>query len=207
MTIRPNGRFLMWGLCAAATGLMACATGRSAVVAGQHDVAAPGEKAQPAAGVPYTSQELGFELDKPAGEDWALATDVTSPEGRPIPVVVAHPDSGAQIVVQVSEPMGSPKDLAQLLRSRLQEEGFMRVGGEQQLQIDSGADAYGFDFSVEGEAAGRVAVIEVGQQFVLVIASWPENADGRLVSDIDEVVRSVRAPGSAEPAMVRPDKA
>jgi hypothetical protein len=158
-------------------------------------------------GIPFSSPELGFELDKPPGGSWAIATNVTSPEGRPIPVVVAHPQSGAQIVIQVSEPVDSPRKLAAMLREKLRGEQTLQLGTAQKLQMDSGSDAYGFEFAVRGEAKGRVAVISVGDEIVLVVASWPENADPHIVQDIDGVVRSVRTPTGASHASLRPDRA
>lgn len=156
----------------------------------------------------FTSSELGVELDKPEGSGWALATDVISPQGNAIPVVVAHPASGAQIVMQVSDGIEPPDTLAAMLRHKLGEEGSINVGEAAPLQVDCGADAYGFDFSVDGEAKGRVALIQLGEQIVLVVASWPPDAEGRLEKDIDRVVKSVRRPASGvTPTALRPDKA
>lgn len=158
-------------------------------------------------GEAYTSQELGFELDRPAGQEWALATNVLSPDGRPIPVVVAHPATGAQIVVQVSEPVDRPEALATMLKEKLSDEKSLKIGEPMKIAIDSGGEAFGFEFGVKGEALGRVAVIEVGGQIILVVASWPEDADPSVVKAIDSVVKSVRAPATVNPAMLRPDKA
>jgi hypothetical protein len=85
----------------------------------------------------------------------------------------------------------------------------MSVGDPRKVETDSGADAYGFDFEVENDALGRVALIEVDGQIVLVVASWPKATDKKLVQDIDAVVRSVRpsAGGAADPVLLRPDKA
>lgn len=157
-------------------------------------------------GKPFSAPELGFELDQPEGDDWALATGVTSPEGRDIPVVVAHPKSGAQIVVQVSRPDSTPEALAHMLKTRLEAELPMEIGDPEQLDMESGSDAYGFPFSIVGEASGRVAVIQVGDQVILVVASWPENAGADIVNDVDGVVRSVRLPQNSDPVLLRPDK-
>lgn len=156
----------------------------------------------------FTSSKIGVELDKPKDGGWALATDVVSPQGNAIPVVVAHPDSGAQIVMQVSDGLDSPKAIATLLRQKLGEEGAIHLGETTALRIDNGADAYGFDFSVDGEAKGRVALIQLGEQIVLVVASWPPDAGNKLEKDVDAVVRSVRRPASGvTPTSMRPDKA
>jgi hypothetical protein len=160
-----------------------------------------------AKGTPFSAPELGFEIDKPAGNDWAVATNVVSPEGRPIPVVVAHPQSGAQIVIQVSDPVDTPKTLAFMLRQKLQAEQHLDLGAPSRVNMDSGADAYGFDFAVKGEAKGRVAVISCGDEIILVVASWPVNANGQIVRDIDGVVRSVRTASGTIRTSVRPDKA
>lgn len=157
-------------------------------------------------GQPFSSPELGFELDQPESSGWAVATDVTSPEGREIPVVVAHPESGAQIVVQVSQPDTTPESLAHMLKTRLEDELPMDIGDPEPIAMESGDDAYGFPFAIAGEAAGRVAVIKVGNQVVLVVASWPENASSDIVDDVDGVVRSVRMPRNSDPVLLRPDR-
>jgi predicted Zn-dependent protease len=190
--------------------LQACATGHTTAVATttpHQAVTASAFHGTLARGVPFSSPELGFELDKPAGKSWAIATNVTSPEGRPIPVVVAHPQSGAQIVIQVSDPVDSPKSLTSMLRQKLQAEKSLTLGAPQKIKNDSGSEAYGFDFAVKGEAKGRVAVISIGQQIILVVASWPENANPQVIDDIDSVVRSVRTPSGTTRASLNPDKA
>lgn len=202
---------LVWVTAACASTSNVERTGSTgAVVVSQGPCTAPHcEQTAPAqdAGT-FTSATLGVELDKPAGDGWALATDVISPQGNEIPVVVAHPASGAQIVMQVSEAMDSPKSLATMLRSKLHEEGSLELGEPEQLKLDHGGDAYGFDFSVDGEAKGRVALIQLGEQIVLVVASWPPDAGARVEKDIDGVVKSVRRPaGGATPTLLRPDKA
>lgn len=145
-------------------------------------------------GESFTDPVLGFELDQPAGDGWALATGVSSPEGRDIPVVVAHPESGAQIVIQVSTPESNPKSLAHMLKTRLEVELPMNISDPEPIAMEFGGDAYGFAFVMSGEAAGRVAVIQLGEQMILVVASWPEDASTDIVSDIDAVVKSVRQP-------------
>lgn len=179
-----------------------CTAGRTAVQA-TSDAPAP---VQTAKGQPFSAPELGFELDQPEGGDWAVARDVTSPEGRDIPVVVAHPESGAQIVVQVSRPDSTPETLAHMLKTRLEAELPMQIGEPQRIAMESGSDAYGFPFTIAGEASGRVAVIQVGDQVILVVASWPENAGSDIVNDVDGVVRSVRLPRNTDPVLLRPDK-
>jgi hypothetical protein len=199
--------------------LAGCALGRearpSAASAGDGPAASParagahGGKAVGAAADErsFNSPELGFALDRPASEGWAMATDVTSPEGRPIPVVVAHPDSGAQIVVQVSKPVGSPEELAQALRDKLKDEKTLEIGKTGRIENRSGQEAWGFPFTVKGEASGRVAIVLVGEHVVLLVASWPEKADRKLVNEVDSVVTSVRPSTDSEPTLSRPDKA
>lgn len=155
----------------------------------------------------WTSPELGVSLDKPHGTEWQVVTGVISPDGRPLPLVVSHEGSGAQIVVQVSEPVQTPRAMAELLHGKLGEEPTLELGDAGRVDVDSGTDAYGFTFHVDGEANGRVAIIRVGEHLVLVVASWPEDAGERIVHDVDGLVRSVReAAGAIAPAM-RPDKA
>lgn len=218
MTVKKTNGFgtLLAAATTASLGLgtlgMGCATAPRAAVATAEETSPVVEAASSRAptapkGIPFTAPDLGFEIDKPAGNEWALATNVTSPEGRPIPIVVAHPDSGAQIVIQVSEPVDSPKLLASMLRDKLNAEQALAMGEPRKLRMNSGSEAYGFEFSVKGEAKGRVAVISTDTEIVLVVASWPEKVDQHVVVDIDSVVRSVRSAGATARANVRPDKA
>jgi hypothetical protein len=156
--------------------------------------------ASPVARETLTAPELGFSLEKPTGEAWVVATDVLSPDGHPIPLVVAH-SSGAQVVVQVSEPVDSPARLAGLLHARLSAEPTLKLGPPRSVEVDAGLAASGFGFKAGADARGRVAIIDVGEHVVLVVASWPTNAGERVVHDIDGLVRSVRAaeaPGENE---------
>lgn len=195
-----------FGLAASLASFAVLAAGCTASRTAVPETSGTSARVQTAKGQPFSAPELGFELDQPEGGEWALATDVTSPEGREIPVVVAHPESGAQIVVQVSRPDSTPETLAHMLKTRLEAELPMQIGDPEQLSMDSGSDAYGFPFSIVGEASGRVAVIQVGDQVILVVASWPENADSDIVDDVDGVVRSVRLPQNSDPVLLRPDK-
>jgi len=158
-------------------------------------------------GEPIDTGDLGFRMDRPSGDHWAVAKGLTSPDGNEIPVVVAHPATGAQLVVQVAEPMESPRQLAGLLHRRLAGEQLIEMTEPRPVRVDSGEDAYGFDFRVRGEARGRVAIIEAGDRVVLVVASWPERVDHKIVEEIDQVVRSVRGNDDADPVLGRPDKA
>jgi hypothetical protein len=197
------GRALSLGLAAAA--LCGCAGGSAA----RGHALAPYVLATDASAKPepWVSDELGVALDKPAGDGWAAATDVVSPDGNAIPLVVAHGASGAQIVVQVSEPVDTPERLAAMLRARLSGEQALELGETRPVKVDSGSEAYGFPFHVEGEANGRVAIIQAGEHVVLIVASWPEDASRRVVDDVDGLVRSVRRSPTAQPATLRPDKA
>jgi hypothetical protein len=105
---------------------------------------------------------------------------------------VAH-SSGAQIVIQVSEPVDSPDRLAGLLHARLTAEPSLKLTMPHPLQVDAGLAACGFGFKADGDADGRVAIIDVGEHVVLVVASWPARAGERVVRDVDALVRSVRA--------------
>ena len=116
--------------------------------------------ASPASVETLTAPGLGFSVDKPNGDDWVVATDVLSPDGHPIPLVVAHA-SGAQIVIQVSEPVDSPDRLAGLLHARLTAEPALKLTVPRPVRVDAGLAASGFGFKADGDALGRVAIIDV----------------------------------------------
>lgn len=204
---RQGGTIALVGCLALAS--VGCASGPGKTLAAQSGSRAIGGSPATAASTtePFTDTDRRFELDTPGGGAWALATDVTSPDGHAIPVVVAHPASGAQMVVQVSEPVDSVESLASMLHDRLEAEASLQVGKPSPVTNDAGSSAYGFSFKLDGEANGRVAVIDLGQQVILVVASWPAGADQSVVDDIDGMVKSVRLPAGADPAMLRPDKA
>lgn len=157
-----------------------------------------------AAGEEWISDELELAIEKPPGDAWAVATDVVSPDGNAIPLLVAHTTTGTQIVVQVSEPVDTPERLTRMLRSRLREEEALELDETKRLKNDAGGDAYGFSFHAEDDADGRVAVIRAGDHIVLVVASWPKGVDRRVIEEVDGLVRSVRSTtpqsGQAGPA-------
>jgi len=171
------------------------ATGCAAGHAARSSETVPRPAASLVRGEEWRSEELGFAIDRPESDAWAVATGVLSPDGHPIPLVLAHED-GAQIVVQATEPVDTPANLAQLLHGRLSGEPMLKLGSPAPLRVASGREASGFRFAAEGDAKGRVAIVDCGGRIVLVVASWPEGGDVRVERDVDAVVRSVRESGA-----------
>ncbi len=173
-----------WGALALVP-LVACSHARPVV-------AAHGGGAGMATFGTYVDHDYGFTLERPTGDGWSISTGVPSPDGFTIPLLVVHKRGGVQIVVQVADTDASPSKMARLLADHIKQDPAIATGSAQQIDNNAGEVAYGFGFRLGEEAAGRVAVVSMGDRMILVIASWPVGADGRLVDQVDRLVMSVR---------------
>ncbi|MFY1825081.1 hypothetical protein ACN47A_04150 [Myxococcus fulvus] len=188
-------RKLAWGFLLVGT---ACSGSRQAVKA---DAAAtepgtggsgPPVAAQTASvSGPYVDEELGFEIIRPS-DDWHLVvTNERTPEGLAIPVVLRHPPSNAQVVLQVAPEVVSPTQFAERLAEGLrQQPGFTTTDPAPLALSDK---AVGFDFQVGDGVHGRVAVRE-GQEgrVLMMLATWPALASAGDIQNVDALIEGIR---------------
>lgn len=170
----------------------------AAVVTGGLASAAPlAPPPEPPVGAPafgsFADTELGFALERPTGQGWAVSTGVATPDGLTIPLLVTHKSAGVQIVVQVAETDANPQEMARVLAEHIREEPGIATGTSMKIGNTAGQKAFGFGFRLGGQAAGRVAVVATGERMVLVIASWPAGAAPDVVGQVDRLVESVHA--------------
>lgn len=157
---------------------------------------------------PYVDEDLGFEIIRPSDE-WLLdATNERTPEGLAIPVVLRHPPSGAQVVLQVAPAVATPTQFAERLTEGLrQQPGFTTTDPVPLSLSDS---AVGFNFQVGDGVHGRVAVREGRKGRVLMmLATWPAVAVAGVTQNVDALIQGIRplperktAPGMVPQARV-----
>ncbi|NTX01349.1 hypothetical protein HUA74_04815 [Myxococcus sp. CA051A] len=205
-------RKLAWGFLVVSAG---CSGSRQAVKA---DAAQPGtggsgqgqvEAMKASVSGPYVDEELGFEIIRPS-DDWQLdATNERTPEGLAIPVVLRHPPSGAQVVLQVAPAVATPTQFAERLTEGLrQQPGFITTDPVPLALSDT---AVGFNFQVGDNVHGRVAVRE-GQEgrVLMMLATWPAQAVAGDIQNVDALIAGIRplpnrkAVPSKVPQAVRP---
>ncbi len=147
--------------------------------------------APPTAGQTYVDKTHHFKIDRP-GPCWSFKTgEELASESIEVPVVVACADSGAQVVVQVAPAVATPGQFAQRLTSGLR----TRTGFEttDAVPIALAEGAVGFDFAVQDQVKGKVAILDGGQDRVFVLlATWPLNAPSAVEKEIDQIMASLK---------------
>jgi hypothetical protein len=144
-----------------------------------------------ASGLVYADTKLGFEISRPQGDAWQFSPgEGESNERVSVPVIVAHRETGAQVVVQVAPAVVSPNQFAQRLTAGLHHQPGFTTTEIEPLPMDG---AFGFAFALGDKVAGRVAVVggASGKVYVL-LATWPQDAPPAVISGVDEIVRSLR---------------
>ncbi|MCP3104426.1 hypothetical protein LZ198_36740 [Myxococcus sp. K15C18031901] len=143
------------------------------------------------ANTPYVDEELGFEIVRPSDE-WQLdETNERTPEGLSIPVVLRHPPSGAQVVLQVAPAVATPTQFAERLTEGLrQQPGFTTTDP---VPLSLSDNAVGFDFQVGDGVHGRVAVRDGRKGHVLMmLATWPAQAVASVMQNVDALIEGIR---------------
>lgn len=145
----------------------------------------------------FVDAQAGFEIARPGGEAWLFAPGHDAPEGILVPVVVLHPATGSQVVVQVTPEVASPQEFAERLAVGLRS----KPGFSTSVPASGGnGSSSGFSFALGQEVFGRVGITTShdGRLFVL-LATWPSGAPESIVGDVDAIMASLRpyALGSA----------
>ncbi len=189
-------RLLGWGLlalCTACSGAKQAVRDPAGAGTGGSGVAAREQSmsSEELASRRYVDEAMGFELIQPGG-DWQLdQTDEQTPEGLAIPVVLRHPSSGAQVVLQVAPAVASPAQFAERLTVGLRSQpGFVTSEPEPVPMSDN---AVGFYFSVGDNVRGRVVVRDgsAGHVFMM-LATWPASAPDEVPQTVNALFESVR---------------
>lgn len=149
----------------------------------------------------FVDAQAGFEIARPQGEAWQFAPGHEAPEGILVPVVVLHPATGSQVVVQVTPEVASPQEFAERLAVGLRSKpGFSTTVPA----LSSDGASSGFAFALGQEVFGRVGILgnNDGRLFVL-LATWPSSAPDSVVDDVDVIMASLR-PFAIGTAMLAP---
>jgi hypothetical protein len=108
-----------------------------------------------------------------------------------VPVIVAHRNTGAQVVVQVAPAVATPAAFAERLTNGLRTRPGFTTTEVEPIPVADGA--VGFAFTMGDQVAGRVAVVggQSGHVYVL-LATWPQGAPPSVIAGVDEIVRSLK---------------
>jgi hypothetical protein len=137
----------------------------------------------------YVDPQLDFEISRPTG-DWLFTPGEPLTAGIRVPVIVAHPQSGAQVVVQIAPAVATPGELALRLENGLRARPGFDPGTPAPLEGTD--DGVGFPFTMGTAVTGRVAILSgTGRVFVL-LATWPTTASADVVAGIDHIVHSLK---------------
>lgn len=173
---------LRWVACSLLALSVACGASRRV----QEPPGSPGPAARR-----YVHPELGFELSWP-GAEWLLTeSGERSPEGSVTPVTLRHRTTGAQVVLQVSPAVGSPTRVAERLMGGLrQQRGFSTT---ELVPLPLSESAVGFDFALDEDVRGRVALREGGPgHLFMLLATWPTGAPEEVLRGVDALFHGVR---------------
>ena len=142
----------------------------------------------------YIDPKLGFEISRPEG-NWLFAPGQPVVEGITVPVIVAHPDSGAQVVVQVAPALATPSQLALRLTSGLRSRPGFATGSP--APLEGTTDGVGFRFTLGDSVSGRVAILPGNGHVFVLLATWPRTCPAAVIAGIDGIVRSMRTAAPA----------
>ncbi|MHB1844829.1 MAG: hypothetical protein ACYCWW_08365 [Deltaproteobacteria bacterium] len=137
----------------------------------------------------YIDPSIGFEISRPAG-DWFFAPGQPVAQGIDVPVIVAHPSSGAQVVVQVAPAVATPTQFAERLTVGLSTKPGFSTGAPSPLEGTD--DGVGFLFSMGDVVRGRVAIVPGSGHVFVLLATWPTQAAPGVISGVDRIVRSLK---------------
>lgn len=143
------------------------------------------------AGRRYVDRDLGFEISRPSG-GWQLdATDDQTADGISIPVVMRHPSTGAQVVVQVAPAIATPTQFAQRITDGLRSHPGFTTSEPEPLNYSD--DAVGFQFAMQDAVKGRVAVMpgKSGRVY-MVLATWPNGSSDAVPESVEQIFRSLQ---------------
>jgi len=139
----------------------------------------------------HVDAENGFTIDRPNTTWNFFEGSELSTETIAVPLVVSNTDQNAQVVVQIAPAVATPFQFAERLVAGLNSRAGFETTNIQPIPLGDGA--VGFDFSVEEEVKGRVAILEgtEGRVFVL-LATWPKKAPRGIEQDIDSIIGSMK---------------
>jgi hypothetical protein len=137
----------------------------------------------------YVDPHLDFEISRPGG-DWLFTPGQPLTEGISVPVIVANPESGAQVVVQIAPAVATPGELAMRLERGLRTRPGFVPGAPAPLEGTD--DGVGFGFTMGDAVRGRVAILSGSGRVFVLLATWPMTSPPEIVAGVDRIVRSLR---------------
>jgi len=142
----------------------------------------------------YVDGARGFEISRPSTA-WQLETSQEPlPTGINVPVVLRHPDTGAQVVLQLVPPGITSVQFAEKLNSGLRSHPGVTTSEPEPEPEPMAEGAIGFHFSMGRRLLGRVVVVEgrSGQIFMMM-ATWPSNAQAAVNAGVEAILGSLKS--------------
>jgi hypothetical protein len=139
----------------------------------------------------FVDREEGFQIERP-GASWDFKPGrALSTESITVPLVISSEEDSAQVIVQIAPAVATPNQFAQRLSVGLRARAGFSISEVVPIPLADGA--VGFDFRVQDQVHGRVAILEgtPGRIFVL-LATWPQDAPASVENDIDHILSSMR---------------
>ena len=139
----------------------------------------------------YVDETFGFEVKRPSGA-WDLTeTDSVTEDGIAIPIILKHRASGAQVVLQVAPAVATPTQYAERITRGLARQAGFETSDLRPLPLSD--SAVGFDFSLEGQMDGKVAVREGGPgNIFMLMATWPRGVAATVPQNVDAIFESLQ---------------
>jgi len=154
----------------------------------QEDGQAPGGAGGDAFAVKrYVDRDLGFEIERPEGEEWAFAAGHEAPEGILIPVVVLHAGTGAQVVVQIAPEVAPPMTFAERLAVGLRSKPGFTTSVPEATRRGSA-----FRFAMGDAILGTVDITSNSGRLYVLLGTWPSDAPESVARDVRSIVDSLR---------------
>lgn len=152
---------------------------------------APANEPEGRHGVPgptrWIDSELGFEIERPDGDEWEFAPGHAAPEGIVVPVIVLHVATGAQVVVQVAPDVAPAQEFAERLAVGLRSKpGFETTVPEPTRKGSA------FRFTMGDSVLGSVGITGSGGRLYVLLGTWPASAPTAVERDVHLIMASLK---------------
>ena len=135
----------------------------------------------------WVDSDLGFEIERPDGNEWEFTPGHEAPEGIVVPVIVLHVATGAQVVVQVAPDVAPAQEFAERLAVGLRSKpGFETTVPEPSHKGSS------FRFTMGDSIFGSVGITGSGGRLYVLLGTWPASAPSTVERDIHLIMSSLK---------------
>ncbi|HWV39330.1 MAG TPA: hypothetical protein VN033_12750 [Vulgatibacter sp.] len=135
----------------------------------------------------WVDSDLGFEIERPPGDEWEFTPGHDAPEGIVVPVIVLHLATGAQVVVQVAPDVAPAQEFAERLAVGLRSKpGFETTVPEPTRKGSA------FRFTMGDTILGSVGITGNGGRLYVLLGTWPASAPPTVERDVHLIMASLK---------------